>query len=27
MVKGDEDALAIIKSTAREWWDGLFPKP
>jgi pyruvate dehydrogenase (quinone) len=27
LVKGDEDALAIIKSTAREWWDGLFPKP
>ncbi|WP_280153483.1 thiamine pyrophosphate-requiring protein [Piscinibacter sp. XHJ-5] len=25
MVKGDEDALAIVRSTAKEWWDGLFP--
>jgi pyruvate dehydrogenase (quinone) len=25
MVKGDADALAIVRSTAKEWWDGLFP--
>ncbi|HEX6703918.1 MAG TPA: thiamine pyrophosphate-requiring protein [Albitalea sp.] len=23
--KGDADALSILKATAKEWWDGLFP--
>ncbi|HEV7912325.1 MAG TPA: thiamine pyrophosphate-dependent enzyme, partial [Albitalea sp.] len=25
MLKGDAEALAMIRSTAKEWWDGLFP--
>jgi pyruvate dehydrogenase (quinone) len=23
--KGDRDAASVLKATAREWWDGLFP--
>lgn len=25
MLKGDTEAVAVLKSTAKEWWDGLFP--
>jgi pyruvate dehydrogenase (quinone) len=25
LLKGDSETLAVLKATAREWWDGLFP--
>ncbi|MFL6664159.1 MAG: thiamine pyrophosphate-requiring protein, partial [Rhizobacter sp.] len=23
--RGDRDAVGVVKATAKEWWDGLFP--
>jgi pyruvate dehydrogenase (quinone) len=25
MLKGDAEAVSVLKSTAKEWWDGMFP--
>ncbi|CAG1012245.1 pyruvate dehydrogenase (quinone) [Burkholderiaceae bacterium] len=25
LVKGDREAIGVLKATAKEWWDGLFP--
>jgi pyruvate dehydrogenase (quinone) len=25
LIKGDPDSMGIVKATARQWWDGLFP--
>jgi pyruvate dehydrogenase (quinone) len=26
LLKGDSEALAVVRQTAKEWWDGLFPR-
>ena len=25
LLKGDSEALAIVRATAQEWWDSMFP--
>lgn len=25
LAKGDREAIGVLKATAKEWWDGLFP--